>query len=62
VEIRADRDAAALVGGVDDAVEALGGVGPDGQEPDAVEVGFAPSTARGCRRTFTWPPARNIRP
>jgi hypothetical protein len=38
VEIRADRDAAALVGGVDEAVESLGGVGPDGQEPDVVDL------------------------
>ena len=37
VKIRADRDAAALVGGVDDPVEALGGVGSDGQQPDVVD-------------------------
>jgi hypothetical protein len=38
VEVGADRDAAALVGGVDDPVEALGGVGADGQQPDVVDL------------------------
>ncbi len=37
VEVGADRDAAALVGGVDQAVESLGGVGADRQEPDIVD-------------------------
>ena len=37
VEVGADRDAAALVGGVDDPVEALGGVGADGQQRDVVD-------------------------
>src|SRR5208282_4830279 len=38
VKIRADRDAAALVGGVDDPVKAFGCVGADGQEPDVVDL------------------------
>jgi len=38
VEVGADRDGAALVGGVDDPVEALGGVGADGQQPDVVDL------------------------
>jgi hypothetical protein len=39
VEVGADRDAAALVGGIDEAVESLGGVGPDGKQPDVVDHG-----------------------
>ena len=37
VQVRADRDGPSLVGGVDDPVEALGGVRADGQEPDVVD-------------------------
>jgi predicted DNA-binding transcriptional regulator AlpA len=37
VEIRADRDAAALVGGIDQPVESLGCVGPDGKQPDVID-------------------------
>jgi len=37
VQVRADRDGAAFVGGVDEAVEPFGGVGSDGQQPDVVD-------------------------
>ena len=37
VEVGADRDGPSFVGGVDDPVEALGGVGSDGQQPDVVD-------------------------
>ena len=37
VQIRADRDAAAFVGSVNEAVQALGGVGSHGQQPDVVD-------------------------
>jgi hypothetical protein len=38
VEVGADCDGPALVGGVDDPVEALGGVGSDGQQADVVDL------------------------
>jgi hypothetical protein len=38
VEVGADRHAAPLVGGVDEAEEALGGIPGDRQEPDVVEL------------------------
>ena len=42
VEIGADRDAAFLVGGIDQAVEPFGGVGPDGQQADVVDLSGVP--------------------
>ena len=36
MEIAGDRDAAFFVGGVNETVEALGGVGADGQQADVV--------------------------
>ena len=56
VKIRADRDAAALVGGVDDPVEALGGVGSDGQQPDVVRT--ATRSARRMRGRWPWSRSR----
>ena len=37
VQVRRDRDAAAFVGGVDEPVEAFGGVGSDREQPDVVD-------------------------
>ena len=37
VQVAGDGDAAFLIGGVDEAVEALGGVGADGQQADVVD-------------------------
>jgi hypothetical protein len=39
VQVRAHRDRAALVCGVDQAVESLSCVGADGQQPDVVDYG-----------------------
>ena len=39
VQIGADRDGAFLIGGVDQAVEALGGVLGDREQPDVVDHG-----------------------
>jgi hypothetical protein len=38
VQVRGDGDAAAFVAGVDEAVEALGGVGSDREQSDVVEL------------------------
>ncbi len=49
VEVAADREAAGLVGGLDDAEEPFGGVGAAGQQADVVdarEVGFADGFGR----------------
>jgi hypothetical protein len=37
VEVRGDGDRALLIRGVDEAVEAFGGVGGNGQEPDVID-------------------------
>jgi len=37
LQVRGDRDRAFLVGGVDEPVEAFGGVGSDGQQADVVD-------------------------
>jgi hypothetical protein len=37
VQVRADRDAVFLVPGIDQPVEAFGGVGADGEQPDVVD-------------------------
>jgi hypothetical protein len=37
VQVRRDRDGAAFVGGVDEAVEPFGGVGADREQPDVID-------------------------
>jgi hypothetical protein len=39
VQIRADRDGAFLISGIDQAIEAFGGVLGDGQQPDVIDHG-----------------------
>ncbi|MGO8959188.1 MAG: hypothetical protein ACLQFR_17755 [Streptosporangiaceae bacterium] len=38
MQVGADRNGASFVGGIDQAVEALGGVGADRQEADVVDL------------------------
>jgi len=53
VQVAADRDGALLVGGVDEAVEAFGGVGADGQQANVISLCGCP------HRSTKWATSRS---